>query len=315
LATEERLDFAVAAGGITAILLYLKEPIHGAVEKMHRMEIRAVMNFVLIAFIVLPLLPDVSYDSFGVLNPREIWMVVVMIAGISLAGYAIQRTAGEKSGALWIGTLGGLVSSTATTFTYSRRTKTESSSAFVTIALLVASTIAFLRVLAEVAAIAPGEMSSIAPPLGTMVGVMILLCLLAYRRSYNGQEKSELTAEDPFQLKVAIVFGFLYAVILYASAWLGEKFGTSGLYILAVVSGLIDVDAITISTAQLIRKDAISEANGWRVILIAALSNLAFKGAIVATFSRGSVRWKIPAYFCAAIAAGIAFIIYWPDHG
>lgn len=312
LAAGEKIGLAVVGGGIAALLLYFKEPIHGVIEQMKQGEIRAIMNFVLIAFVILPLLPDTAYDPYDVLNPREIWMMVVLIAGISLVSYALQKVYSNKSGALWLGILGGLISSTAATVTYARRSRQMSGSDFLVLAVVVASTAALVRIFVEVMIVIPAFAHQIAPPLIAMFAWMCAICGFAYWQLRKSTGEGSPSTDDPFQLRVAIIFGLLYAVILYATAWAGNRFGTEGLYVLSVVSGLIDVDAITISTAQLIDKRAIEVETGWRVILLAALSNLVFKAAIASFLSQGVARVKMPAYLLAGLVGGGAILALWP---
>src|SRR5690606_27794644 len=123
---------------------------------------------------------------------------------------------------------------------------------------------------------------------------------VAYRLS-SGSQAEHFTKRDPGQLKIAIVFGILYAVILYASAWAKDQFGNEGLYWIAVPAGFMDVDAIVISTAKLVGSDAVSTAIGWRVILVAILSNLFFKTGLAVIFGRGAVRRFTATYAAISI--------------
>lgn len=315
LATGQFIEIGIIAGGATALLLYLKQPLHGFVTQLQAKDIRAVMQFVLIALVILPLLPDQAYDSYEVLNPRKIWMIVVLITGISLISYAIQRAMGARSGAILSGTLGGLISSTATTLTYSRRARSgdqnSSSTSLVALAIVIASTSALVRMLAEILLVAPSVFMGVAPPLLGMLVVMVITSLIAYSRSKT-EPASIPTPANPSELKAALIFGLLYALILYASAAAKALFGTKGLYTVALITGLVDVDAITISTAQLMERGQLSSPDGWRVMLTAALSNLAFKASIAAYIGRHTLIWRVPLYFGMAILGGLGILFLWP---
>ncbi len=315
LATGVHIELAIVTGGAAAIVLYLKEPLHGLIARMNSKDIRAVMQFVLIAFVILPLLPDQGYGPGDILNPREIWMVVVLITGISLLSYALQKGVGERSGAVMSGLLGGLISSTATTVTYSKRAKNqsdgESSEKLVVLIIVLASTSALVRILAEVVVIAPSVFPEIALPLVIMVAIMGLASVAAYLRT-RGQQISLPSPSNPSEVKAAVVFGLLYAGVLFLSSLARKHFGSQGLYAVALITGLTDVDAITISTAKLINKEQISPAIGWRVMLIASLANLAFKAGIVGLMGGRRLFRKVFIFFGTAIAAGTGILIMWP---
>ncbi len=118
--------------------------------------------------------------------------------------------------------------------------------------------------------------------------------------------------EDPSQLKAAIVFGLLYAVVLFALALAKERFGDQGLYVVSVLSGLTDMDAITLSTAQLMKKGQLGVDMGWRMILVGALSNLAFKAGAVAVLGHRKMTVRVVAAFGLAILGGVALLVFWP---
>jgi uncharacterized membrane protein (DUF4010 family) len=172
---------AIVVGGVVAVLLHFKQPLHRFVEQIGEHDIRAMMQFVLIALVILPVLPDQTYGPYDVFNPREIWRVVVLIVGIGLAGYVAYKLFGQKAGTLLGGVLGGLISSTATTVSYARRAKSApDATSLAAVVIMIASTIAFARVMVEVAVVAPGILGQVAPPLGAMFVLMALISAGAY---------------------------------------------------------------------------------------------------------------------------------------
>ncbi len=303
---------AIVAGGVVAVLLHFREPLHQLVEKMGDHDARALMQFVLIALVILPVLPDRTYGPYGVLNPYDIWRMVVLIVGIGIGGYVAYKLFGQRAGTLLGGILGGLISSTATTVSYARRSKSAPEAAtLAALVILIASTIAFARVIIEVAVVAPGALGRIAPPLGAMLVLMTLLSAGMYFLNRDDAEKMP-EQENPAELKSALWFGALYALVIFGVAAVKDYFGNAGLYALAVLSGLTDVDAITLSTANLVKSDRVAAETGWRLILIASLSNLAFKAGLVATLGHRRLLARIALLFSIALVGGALVLWLWP---
>jgi uncharacterized membrane protein (DUF4010 family) len=268
---------AVAVGGSVAILLYLKQPLHTLVARIGEEDLKAIMQFVLIALVILPVLPNENYGPYEAFNPYKTWWMVVLIVAISLAGYIAFKFFGQKTGALLAGVLGGLISSTATTVSQARRVRDNpEGTRLAAVVILIASTIAFARVMVEIAVVAPGTLWQMLPPLGVMFGWMAVLSAGLYW--WSGKEKAEPPQpRNPAELQAALIFGALYALVRLAVVAAEDFFGTSGLYLVGILSGLHDMDAITLSTAQLVGSEELAASSGWRVILTAALSNLVFK--------------------------------------
>jgi uncharacterized membrane protein (DUF4010 family) len=304
---------AIVVGGVVAVLLHLKQPLHRFVEQIGERDIHAMMQFVLIALVILPVLPDQTYGPYAVLNPREIWRVVVLIVGIGLAGYVAYKLVGQQAGALLGGVLGGLISSTATTVSYARRAKRAPDAAtLAALVIMIASSIAFVRVIVELAVVAPGILGQVAPPLGAMFVLMALLSAGSYVLSRGARDEIPQQA-NPAELKSALIFGVVYAVVIFAIAAAKDYFGTGGLYVVAVLSGLTDLDAITLSTGRLAAANRIDIATGWRLILLAALANLVFKGGTVAVLGPPALTWRIVVLFGITVIGGLLIFWLWPN--
>jgi uncharacterized membrane protein (DUF4010 family) len=304
---------AIVAGAVVALLLHWKAPLHTFAGRIEPQEFDSLMRFILITLVVLPVLPNQGFGPYGILNPFRIWLMVVLIVGISLAGYLAFKLFGAKLGMLAAGLLGGLISSTATTISYSRRTREypeRSPAAAFVVAL--ASTVVFVRVLIEIAAVAPSMMSATAGPIAAMMGVMLLVCVALYAAG-TGSRELELQDEDPpSDLGPAVIFGLLYAAVLLAVAFAKQHWGDQGLYTVAAISGLTDMDAITLSTAELMRAGELPPSTGWRLILVGSLANLVFKGGIVAALGHPRLRRRISVAFTAALVAGVGILFLWP---
>lgn len=308
----DRLVIGMIVGGGTAVLLQWKQPLHAFVKRIGEADIRAIFQLVLVALVILPVLPNRAYDPYGVLNPFEIWLVVVLIVGISLGGYIAYKFLGPRAGTLLVGILGGVISSTATTVSYSRRARrTPDMLGLAAVVIVISSTIVFVRVLIEVAVVAPNVLKDILPPLAAMLLLMVAISLVMYFVTSKPQEEVVL-AEEPRELRTAVTFGLLYAAVLLIVAFAKDKFGNDALYGVAALSGLTDMDAITLSTAQMIKKGRLGAQTGWHLILIGALSNLVFKATAVAALGRTRLLRRIVLPYMAAMVGGLLILLFWP---
>jgi uncharacterized membrane protein (DUF4010 family) len=306
------MTVAVVLTGVIALLLHLREPLHELVGRAGEQDIRAIMQLVLIALVILPLLPDQTFGPYGVLNPYQIWWMVVLIVGLSLLGYVAYKLFGARAGAALAGVLGGMISSTATTVSYARRSRDDpESSRLAALVVMVASTVVFARVLFEIGVVASGSFAALAPPVAAMLGITIALSAAVWLAdSRKGAAPPE--QENPAELKAAILFGLLYAGVLLAVAFAKDRFGTAGVYVVAGISGLTDMDALTLSTARLVESGRLAPEDGWRAILVAALANLVFKAGIVAVLGSRRMLGRIALLFGAAVVAGGVILWVWP---
>jgi uncharacterized membrane protein (DUF4010 family) len=303
---------ALVVSGATVVLLQWKRPLHALAARIEESELRGVTRLALVALVILPVLPDRTFGPYDVLNPRQVWTMVVLIVGISLGGYVAQRLLGQRAGTVVGGLLGGVVSSTATTVAEARRTREQADGAAISATVVIlASSVVFARLLVEIAIAAPGQLGTFGPPIATVLGGMLVPCavaLVALRRAPTPRRPPD----DPTDLIGAVVFGLLYAGVLLGSAAVEDRFGVGALYAVAAVSGLTDVDAITLSTAHLAADGRVPPETGWRIVLVAALSNLVFKGGAVMVLGSPGLRRRIAVLFGLALALGGAVLALWP---
>jgi uncharacterized membrane protein (DUF4010 family) len=304
---------AIVTAGVAAVLLHWKKSLHEMVDSMTDKDLRAVMNLALIGLIVLPLLPDKTYGPYDVLNPYSIWRMVVLIVGISMVAYVAYKLLGARVGAILGGALGGLISSTATTVSYARQTKDAPNiSAMAALVILIASTIVNIRVLIEIGVVAPNLLKIALLPMAAMLLLMVVECIVLYF-PLRRQAAQPPDHENPAQLKPAVIFGALYAVILFIVAAAKDLFGDGALYWIAGISGLTDVDAITLSTAKMFNEERVDAGTAWRVILIATMSNLVFKAGAVAMLGSRKLLVYVAITFAIALAGGVALLVFWPE--
>ena len=303
---------AVIIAGSVMVLLQSKKPLHNMVRRIGEDDLREIARLVLAGLVILPALPNREMGYLGVLNPFSIWLMVVLIVGISLAAYLAGKFLGGTKGAALAGILGGLISSTATTASLARRSHDQGACGICLAAIsLIASAIVFLRVLVEVAIAAPAHLKEMLPPLLAMMFWFGLVAAIMHRIS---EKSGKHTADEspPSELKSAVLFGLLYAVVLIVVAAAREHFGDSGLYIAAAISGLTDMDAITLSTSRLVSTANLETGTAWRMILVGGMANIVFKGVLVAVLGVRAFIKPALTGLGIALLGGLGILVLWP---
>jgi uncharacterized membrane protein (DUF4010 family) len=317
---------AIAVGGGVAVLLQFKPELHGIARKLGDADLRAIMQFVLITCIILPVLPDQNYDplsllpfrtaadklppgTLAVFNPFETWLMVVLIVGLSLGGYISYKFFGRNAGILLGGILGGAISSTATTISYARGTRGDPLAArTAAVVIMIASTVMYVRVLLAVAVVSPEFLLTVILPvivlmLLTLLPAMVLLLRVRRQAAPMPEQK------NPTQLKSAIVFGVIYAAVLLALAVAKHYWQGQGLYAVAFLSGLTEMDAITLSTARMSVSDQLVASDGWRMIVVAAMANLVSKTGIAGLLGGWRLLARVALLFAIPMLGGAALLI------
>ncbi|MBW7881424.1 MAG: DUF4010 domain-containing protein, partial [Caldilineaceae bacterium] len=254
--------------------------------------------------IVLPILPNRGYGPapFDVLNPYRIWLMVVLISGISFFGYVLIKLLPGHSGVGVTGLLGGLVSSTAVTVSFAQRSRQMASLARpFAFAVVIAWTVMFLRTPIEIAVVNPDLLGGVWPPMTAATAAMIVYAGIMYysdRRAIQG----DLSFSNPFELRPAIAFGFLYALILVVARAAQIYFGEWGIYLSAVFGGIADVNAVTLSVAELNRTGNLQATTAVQAVVLAAVSNTVVKAVIVAVVGSGAMLRAV----ILAVPVGIA---------
>jgi uncharacterized membrane protein (DUF4010 family) len=306
-------EVAIAIGGGVAVLLQFKGQLHSIASRLGETDLKAIMQFALISLVILPILPNQTYGPFAVLNPRQIWWMVVLIVGINLGGYIAYKFLGQKVGVILGGILGGLISSTATTVSYSKQTSNApDASRLAAIVIMIASAFVFIRILLEIALVEPSFLASAGLPI---LVLLVLFVILSAGVWFWGRRKGQTAMppqQNPTELKSALLFGLVYAIVIFAVAAVRSRFGDRGLYVLAGLSGLTDVDAITLSTSQLVSAGRLDAEGGWRLIVVASMSNLAFKIATIAVLGHRQLLRLIVPFYGIVLVAGALLLALWP---
>jgi uncharacterized membrane protein (DUF4010 family) len=308
---ESRL--AIALGTVATVLLQFKAELHGISNKLSRNDVASMLQFAVLSFVILPFLPDQAFDRYQVMNPHHIWLMVVLVSGISLAGYLAMRMVGPRSLPL-VGTLGGLVSSTATTVAYARQSRAVPTMVPIAGAIIATSNLIPLARLVVIAAVvAPAILPQLAPVLaaGFVLGLIPLLYRLRTALAKQDLEVPQL--ENQTNLDIALGFGALYAIVLFVSAWLSELAGSHGLYAVAVASGFVDVDAISLSSFNLLNSGKVSVVVATTAIGIAYAAAVIFKlGALALLGGRELLAFCAPSLAGAIVGTlgGLAFLTF-----
>lgn len=281
---------------VCLLLLTLKDFLHRLARRVELADVEATLTFAVISVIILPLLPDESFGPppINVINPYRIWLMVVLIAGLNFLGYVLVKVLGNEHGVILTGILGGLVSSTAVTLSFAERSRREPhmSGAFV-LAIIVAWTIMFIRVVVIVGLVNSALASGLIAALGWMAAAGLLISLILWRRTRSHETGVVAAGANPFELSEAIKFGILFGVITVLAKTAEVYLGAAGLYLAGALAGLTDVDAISLSMANLSLIDGEVLKVAQRAIVVAVISNTLVKSGIALFMGAPQLRRKI----------------------
>ena len=304
-----KLAVMLAVG--TTVLLYFKTQLRGVATRLQPRDWISILQFGVLSLVILPILPNEEFGPYGALNPYQLWWMVVLISGVSLAGYTALQLVGPRYGTAFVGIFGGLASSTATTMVYSRQAKALPAMVSVAaLVILLANLVMVMRVAAVSVVVAPGVFGALAA--SVVPALMLGLGAIAWywRKLDAGSELVLPATGNPTELRTAVGFGALYALVLLCAAWLSDRVGNSGLYVLALVSGLTDVDAITLSTLRLFSLDKLSLEPAVIAVVLGMVANLGFKTAMAFAIGGRKLGWRtLPGM--AAVAVGLGLGVAW----
>ena len=309
----EKVGVASVATVVCLLLLTLKDFLHRLARRVELADVEATLQFAVISVIILPLLPNQNFGPppLDVINPYKIWLMVVLIAGLNFLGYLLVKVLGSEHGLVLTGILGGLVSSTAVTLSFSQRSRQEPSlsSAFV-LAILVAWTIMFVRVFVMVGVVNRELARNLALALGCMAAAGLLISFFLWQRSKARETGTVSAGANPFELSEAIKFGFLFGFVTVVAKAAETYFGATGLYLAGALAGLTDVDAISLSMANLATTNPESLLIAARTIVIAVVANTLVKAGMAAFMGAPALRRTVLlATILLLIAAGGGILV------
>jgi uncharacterized membrane protein (DUF4010 family) len=312
---------------ITAAVLHLKEYLHRMSDRMEKDDIQATLKFAVITFIIIIFDPDYTFFMKDVgfpgglfeqfpgladvkmINPYTVWLMVVLISGIGFSGYIAIKILGARKGIGLTGLLGGIVSSTATTMTFSRRSRDDDAGHLsYALAVILACSTMFPRILLEVFVINAALVRGLGVVMGMMASAGFLFCLVIWKKS--GKEKGEeIPHRNPFNILPAFKFGLIFAVIVLIARISEVIAGDSGVYIISVLTGLSDVDPITLTMSQISRDDPSKLNQATVAITLAAFTNTAMKAGLACFLGSKRFRLTVLIGFGVILCAGVLGLI------
>ncbi len=311
VAVLQSSQLAAMGGVVTTFLLWLRVPLHAFLNRLSEAEISAFLRWLLISIVVLPLLPNEDFGPFDALNPQMIWLMVVLISGLSFLAYVGTKWFGQRSGLLLTAFLGGLVSSTAVTLAIARMAGQGKLAQGVGLsALCLAWTMMLIRTGMVVLVIAPGLIKALAPTIVAMFVVMAFVFVLSLNRSDDRSHPDQVTLKNPLDLSEAATFAIILTLALLVSKGAATMFGGQALLIVSSLTGAIDIEAVSLSVPKL-AGSVVSPRVAALAIALAIMSNTLFKGVLFAVASRGRYFASICLLVAATISVGfftLAFI-------
>ncbi|HFC54004.1 MAG TPA: MgtC/SapB family protein [Gammaproteobacteria bacterium] len=303
LAVRGQMGVAAAVAVVTASLLSLKPVLHRWLRHLEPSELYGALKLLLISVVLLPVLPNRGYGPWQALNPYAIWWLVVLIAGLSFAAYFAMKIGGTRKGIMLTSLLGGMVSSTAVTLSFSRLGRNGDLCRLLAAGVVAASATMFPRILLEVAVVNPALLPHLLLPMGTMTLVAYGGAWWLWRSNRDGSNVTQPPLRNPFELLPALQFGLLLALIMLASRALYAWFGERGIYLLTALSSIGDVDAIVLSLARMAHGELEGELS-IRAIVLAAMVNTLVKWVLVFAVAGRVMGWRVGAVLGPVLLGG-----------
>lgn len=295
---------AVAATGV----LIVREDLHEWVRKITLPEFQSVLVLLAMTLIALPILPDRPIGPWGGVNPRQIWIIAIVLASVSFAGFVAIRALGERRGVLVAAVLGGIVSSTAVILSHARASATTCTSARVLAAgSALATAISLLRVMVIIAVLNPSMLVWAGAPLlaGALAALAFSIVSIRGKETAAGQPEMEL--RNPFGFFSVVGMALSMGVVMFLGRIVSERFGASGAMVTAAVTGIFDVDAMTVSMTQLAPR-VLAPANAAIGVLVGVATATLGKSAIGAVFGRGTYVLAVAAM--SVLCVGVGTLIF-----
>jgi uncharacterized membrane protein (DUF4010 family) len=271
-------------------------------------DIHVTLEFALIAAVIYPLLPNRTIDPLELLNPSQIWLMVILVSGIGFSGYFLMKILGPSQGINVMGILGGLASSTATTISFSSASKEHPDMTYhYARAIIIASTVMFPRVLFLILVIYPPLVLKVIIPFALMVSTGLIFNLLTQKKEQNTSDTvhPDYKITNPLKISTAIKFGLIYAFVVVGMEYAQKFFGTSGVYLTSFLTGLTGIQAITLNITHLAENAQVSSDVAGIALIIAVLMNTVSKGAISYYSGSPELRKQVIKAFLLMILVGV----------
>lgn len=307
-----QVPLAAALAVATALTLALKEWLHRLASRIEPGDIEATLKFAIVTIIILPLVPNQNFGlaPLDVINPYQIWLMVVLISGVNFASYLLVKVLGPEHGVGLSGVLGGLVSSTAVTLGFAQRSRQQPEQAqALALGILLAWAVMFLRVIVLAAVISRPLAMHLGLVMGGLAAVTLVVCLVLWRRSAVTPGTATLSAgENPFELGRALQFGLIFGVVTLGARAAQVYLGDTGLYLAGAMAGLTDVDAIALSMANSAAASPANLAPAATTIVVAAGANTLLKAGLAAVLGDRQLRLIVLGATALLVLVGSALL-------
>jgi uncharacterized membrane protein (DUF4010 family) len=305
-------ELAIMLAIVTTVLLYFKAELHGITKNLDRRDLVSILQFAVLTFIILPILPNENIGPYDAINPYQVWLMVVLISGVSLAGYVALRLIGQRYGAVLLGLFGGFVSSTATTLVYTRRSKyNEHFAQLAVVVILLANLTVLIRLAIVSTVVSPTILPQLLPVLGG--GLLFGLGATVYwwRQLTQQSEIPVPEIKNPTEIRTAATFGLIYAIVLFFAALLTDIAGNRGLYAVALISGMTDVDAITLTSLRLFELGKLEASETITAISLGIMANIVFKLGLIYFIGTAALAKRcITGMLATAVGIGLALLVF-----
>ncbi|AQM69438.1 MgtC family protein [Vibrio campbellii] len=309
LAVSGEPVLAAAAAVITAVVLDNKKELHQALQRLQEYELDAALRLLLISIVLLPLLPNQAYGPWKALNPYEIWWMVVLIASISFVGYFAIKIGGAKRGILFTSVFAGLSSSTALTLQFSHLSREQANiSPLLASGILLSCGTMFPRLLIVLSVINPQLVTLLGPIALVMMAALYLPAWWIWRRSEVEPIEQPNKQTNPLALQSALFFGVVLAVIMLLSHALSDLFGSAGVLILSALSGITDVDAISLALGRQSTQTLSVETAALGILIAASVNTVVKMGMVVAIGDKALWRRVAPVMVGCVLSGAILFL-------
>jgi uncharacterized membrane protein (DUF4010 family) len=303
-------DMTVIAASAVAMtaLLAAREPLHGFLRKLTWLELRAALILLTMTVVILPILPNKTVDPWQTINPFELWMMTILVGAVSFAGYILIKLGGARAGILLTGASGGIVSSTTLTLSFARQsTQVPALAPMLSAGAMLAGAVSLTRALLICGVIAPAVLKELAPSLGPAAAMLAIGGAVAGWSRHAG-EGTDFSPRNPLEVMVVIRFAVILAIVTILTRMTLLVFGTQSLMALAFITGLGDLDAITLSVAKLSSIQVPADASA-HAIAVAAFANLLAKTILAASMGSTAYAGRLAIASGVAILAGLAGLL------
>ncbi|GGE42216.1 membrane protein [Marinicauda pacifica] len=306
LASLGHIQEAAAAGIALTAILAGKGLSHGWLRQLTWPELRSALLLLAATLLALPLLPDRALDPWGAFNPHELWLLTLLLAAASFAGYAGLRIFGPRHGLFVAGVAGALVSSTAMTIDMARRAaKGEAAPRLAASVATLGNGVMMARVLVLLAIVAPALLTTAGPPLAVASLTSILIAFGLGRRALRHADSDmPATPGNPLDLRFIAQIALLLVTVVVLARLASHVWGEQGLVGFAAIAGLVDVDAITLAAGRMVTNDTVPHATGVVAVLVAVGADTVSKGVLGGVIGRQGFAWPYGLASLAGLAAG-----------